>query len=145
MAAIITNLLTGGALSGVASVINSIRGKSPEDAAKLQQLQLQYAAEFQNAEIELVKAQLAVNQAEAGNVNMFVAGWRPFVGWVCGVGLGVQFLINPLFTWIAALAGQPVVFPSLDLGTLLTLLFGLLGLGAMRTVEKVQGVVGTGH
>jgi hypothetical protein len=75
---------------------------------------------------------------------MFVAGWRPFIGWVCGAGLATQFLVGPLFTWVAALLGKPVVFPVLDLSTLVTLLIGMLGLGGMRTLEKVNGVT-TGH
>jgi hypothetical protein len=87
-----------------------------------------------------MKGQVEIDKIEAANSNLFVAGWRPFIGWVCGVGLATQFLIGPLFTWIAAMFGKTVVFPVLDLGTLATLLFGMLGLSGMRTVEKVNGV-----
>ena len=90
----------------------------------------------------LVLAQIDVNKVEAASTNWFVAGWRPYVGWVCGTGLAFQFLIAPLGTWIAALAGHPVVFPPLDTGTLLTMLGGMLGIGGMRTYEKVKDAEG---
>ena len=92
------------------------------------------------AETDLAKGQLAVNQAEAASGNGFVGGWRPFIGWVCGTGLAFQFLVAPLGTWGAALAGHPVAVPDLDMSTLSTLLIGMLGLGGMRTLEKIQGV-----
>lgn len=145
--AAIFNALAGGGLTGVAKIIDSIRGKSPEDAAKLaqiaadtEQLQMKYAGEFSAQQTDLIKSQIAVNQVEATNDNIFVSGWRPFVGWVCGSGLAIQFIIAPVSSWIAALLDHPIAFPTLDLGTLLTLLFGLLGLGGLRTVEKIRGI-----
>lgn len=96
------------------------------------------------ASLALIQAQTDTNRAEAASPSMFVAGWRPFVGWVCGTGFGVQFVIGPMCEWAAGLAGHPIKFPQLDLGTMMPLLFGLLGLGGMRTFEKVQGV-NSGH
>lgn len=109
--------------------------------AKLELLKMQQSGELAKlaADTDLMKDQLAVDQAEASNSNMFVAGWRPFIGWVCGAGLAFQFLANPLLTWATSLYGKTVAVPSLDLGTLLTLLFGMLGLGYMRTQEKLAG------
>lgn len=155
MGGMIGSLLAGGGIKGagegIASVIDAIKGKNPGDAAKLseiaaqtEQLRMKYAAEFDQAQTGLVSSQIQVNEAEATNQSIFVSGWRPFVGWVCGSGLAVQFILSPMVTWGAALAHHPVVFPSLDLGTLMTLLFGLLGLGGMRTYEKVNGV-NAGH
>lgn len=117
-----------------------------KQAATLQLLQLQQTGALAQltADTDLAKGQLAVDQAEAANPNMFVAGWRPFVGWVCGAGLAYQFIVSPFLTWGSDLFGHKVVGPSLDLGTLVTLLFGMLGLGAMRTVEKVNGI-NAGH
>ena len=106
-----------------------------QDAAKLELLKLQ-----QSGELAQITGQLEINKVEAASSSVFVAGWRPFVGWVCGSGLAVQFLVAPILTWGAALAGHPVAFPSLDMGTLLALLGGLLGIGGMRTVEKINGV-----
>jgi hypothetical protein len=92
------------------------------------------------AQWDNAKAQAAVNQVEAASSSVFVSGARPFIMWVCGVGLAMQFLVSPMLTWGAALFGKTVVLPPLDMGTLLTLLLGLLGLGGMRTVEKIKGV-----
>lgn len=91
------------------------------------------------AETKVAEAQAATNTAEAQSGNLFIAGWRPFIGWVCGTGLAFQFVVAPIATWAAALYGKPIAFPALDLGTLMTLLFGMLGLGAMRTTEKLKG------
>lgn len=110
--------------------------------AKMEMFKLQQAGELAvlDKEAQIILAQLEVNKTEAASSSLFVSGWRPFVGWVCGSGLAFQFLIAPLATWIATLAGHPVEFPSLDMGTLMTLLAGMLGLGGLRTYEKEKGV-----
>lgn len=104
-------------------------------AAKLELLKMQ-----QSGELAQITAQTEINKVEAANTNMFVSGWRPAVGWVCALGLSMQFLIAPIATWGVSLLGYSVVFPQLDMGTLLTLLGGMLGLGGLRTVEKMNGV-----
>lgn len=111
-------------------------------AAQLEAMKLAQAGEFKDIDTQLQRdlAQIGVNQAEAASPDFFRAGWRPFVGWICGVGLAVQFLVGPLATWGSGLAGHPLAFPSLDMGTLMTLLAGMLGLGTLRTAEKVRGV-----
>lgn len=110
-----------------------------KDKAKLALLQLQ-----QQGELTQITGQLEVNKVEAASNSTFVAGWRPFIGWICGTALASDMIIRPLLTWGAALCGKVVSYPSLDMGTLLTLLAGMLGFGAMRTVEKTQGV-SSGH
>lgn len=92
------------------------------------------------AAVSIVQGQLEVNKAEASNPSVFVSGARPFIMWICGVGLAMQFLVSPLLQWGAAMFGKVVVLPPLDMGTLLTLLLGMLGLGGMRTFEKFKGV-----
>lgn len=92
----------------------------------------------------MVQQQTDTNKTEASSPSVFVAGWRPFVGWVCGSGFGVQFVIGPLVEWMAALFGHPVKFPQMDLGTMMPMLLGMLGLGGMRSYEKEQGV-NSGH
>lgn len=83
---------------------------------------------------QLMQGQVDVNKVEASNPRLFVSGWRPFIGWICGFGLGYQFLIYPiLFAWYPKIQ-------QLDMGTLLTLLAGLLGLAGYRTYEKRIGV-----
>jgi hypothetical protein len=109
--------------------------RSEQDAAKLDILKTQIANEFQ-----LQLGQIEVNKTEAANQNLFVAGWRPAIGWVCAIALGYQYLIRPLLAWSMAISGHPIPpMPSLD-SNLWELMFGLLGLGALRTVEKVKGV-----
>lgn len=147
MSSALVNILSGGLLDGISKVINSIRGKNPEDAAKLEQLKMQYQADFIQAQIEQRKAdiqelqmQADVNKVEAASPSVWVSGWRPGIGWVCGSALAFQFVLGPLMTWVAALAGHPIVVPKLDMGDLITLLLGMLGLGSMRTAEKIKGI-----
>ncbi len=106
------------------------------DAAKLEMFKAQQAGAFKelDQEFDLAKAQIAVNAVEAQSASVFTSGWRPFIGWICGSGLAYQFLIYPILV-----AFQPKIV-QLDMGTLLTLLMGMLGLGAMRTAEKFKGV-----
>lgn len=100
-------------------------------------------SDLQNKLVDQITAQIDVDKQEAANANLFVSGWRPFIGWVCGAGLLCQYLIGPIFTWINAIySTHPTPFPPLDLGTLLTLLLGMLGLGGLRSYEKVNGAVG---
>lgn len=117
--------------------------KKLEAQARANELQLQLVREgthAERAELELAKGQVAVNVAEASHGSRWTSGWRPFIGWVCGAGFAVQFVVGPLGEWLARLAGHDVAFPPLDTNTMLPLLFGMLGLGTMRTFEKTRGV-----
>jgi hypothetical protein len=82
------------------------------------------------------KWQALTNQIEATHRSMFVAGWRPFIGWICGIGIGCHFVFFPIIHWGAALAGRTLDMPELAFGELMTLVISLLGLGATRTYEK---------
>jgi len=104
-------------------------------AAKLELFRLQ-----QSGELAMIAGQMEINKVEAANPSVFVSGWRPAIGWICGAGFGVQFVIGPLAEWGSALYGHPVKFPQMDTGTMMPLLLGMLGLGGMRTAEKIQGV-----
>lgn len=121
----------------------------PDPAQKAQAtmdlLKAQQEGEFKLMDQQLAMAQMqgTTNTAEAGSQSIFVAGWRPFVGWVCGAGFAMVFVVGPLLEWIANLFGHAIKFPILDASTLTTLLLGMLGLGTMRTVEKVQGAPDT--
>jgi hypothetical protein len=140
----IGSLASGGLFTGISTLINTIRGKSPEDAAKLAELAAKYQSDILSTDIQSRQAQADINKVEASSSSLFVAGWRPCIGWVCGLGLFTQFVVAPLVTWVASILKHPVVFPALDMGTLLTLLLGMLGLGTMRSYEKVNGV-NSGH
>lgn len=85
-------------------------------------------------QVDLAKTQTDTNTEEAKSSNWWVAGWRPYIGWVCGTGLGYQLLVYPILVGFV-----PSVVP-LDTGTLLTLLLGMLGLCGMRSFEKSKGV-----
>jgi len=86
------------------------------------------------------KAQTDVNAAEAQSSSLFVAGWRPLIGWICGASLAWQFVVMPMGLWSAAVFGVHLPTPpSLD-GMLWELMFGLLGMGGLRTFEKIKGV-----
>ena len=90
---------------------------------------------------ELAKGQLAINKEEAKSGNIFIAGWRPFIGWSCGVALVWHFIAAPFIIFFAALfvATLPPL-PEFDMGSLMTVLMGMLGLGSLRTFEKYKKV-----
>jgi hypothetical protein len=103
--------------------------------AKLKLLELQ-----QNGELAIMTSQTDINKTEASNGSVFVSGWRPAIGWVCALALAYQYLLRPLMTWGFMAAGYnfpPMV--GLD-ENLWQLMMGMLGLGGLRTFEKVQGV-----
>ena len=104
-------------------------------SAKLELMKLQ-----QSGELAQIAGQMDINKAEATNPSLFVSGWRPGIGWVCGAGFAVQFVVGPLAEWGSTIYGHPVKFPQMDMGTMMPLLLGMLGLGGMRTAEKIQGV-----
>ncbi len=108
-------------------------------AAELELKRLEAEGTFgQRAALELAKLQAGTNTVEAGT-DRFRGGWRPAIGWTCAAALALQFVVMPVATYAAALAGHHLPpAPSLD-GVLWELLFGMLGLGALRTVEKVKG------
>ena len=98
-----------------------------------------------DADMKLALGQLDVDKAEA-TTDLFRGGWRPGAGWVCVLGLAYQFLLMPLLPWIAHVAGANVPpLPTIDIGTLFTLLAGMLGLGTLRTAEKLKGVQKKNH
>lgn len=109
-----------------------------KDAREKAQAELFKAA--QDQEFQLALGQLKVNEAEASNPNMFVAGWRPFIGWTCGIGLVYNFIVYPLLLWGVAVYGAQITPPPLFSDNLLELVLGMLGLGALRTYEKWKGV-----
>lgn len=90
---------------------------------------------------EQVMGQLEVNKAEAQHRSIFVAGWRPFIGWTCGIALMAHFVLFPATDFIVAYLGYDVPpMPAFDMESLMTVLLGMLGLGGMRSFEKLKGV-----
>jgi hypothetical protein len=113
-------------------------------------LELQQTGELARlaADTDLAKLQIQTNIEEAKSGNVFIAGWRPFVGWTCGFAFAYAYLLLPFMQFLAFTFGsaemvkQLALLPELDLAGMLPVLFGMLGLGALRSVEKVKNVEG---
>ena len=103
-------------------------------AAELELLKL-----TQSGDLQTVLAQLEINAKEAAHPSLFVAGWRPFVGWCCGLGLAYATMGHNILSWLAVARGWPVP-PAVDSDVLIYTLGGLLGIAGLRSVEKVKGV-----
>jgi len=108
------------------------------NARELAKEELNKAVLEQGFQIDL--AQLNINNTEAQSDNIFKSGWRPFVGWVCGIAFGLQFLIFPLANWFLMAFGHIAIAVPFNMDMLMYALGGLLGLGSMRTYEKMKGV-----
>jgi|TARA_R110002020_G_scaffold180216_1_gene374485 hypothetical protein len=85
-------------------------------------------------------AQLEVNKQEASHRSLLVAGWRPFVGWTCGLALFYTYLVQPMATFVLAQTGHLIQLPPVDLSAMMPVLLGMLGLGGLRSFEKYKGV-----
>jgi hypothetical protein len=113
-------------------------------AAQMELLKLQQSGELAKlaAETDLAKGQLAVNVEEAKSASIFISGWRPAVGWTCAAGLAYVAVLEPLARFCAAMLGYDGAFPVIDTTITLQVLLGMLGLGGLRSLEKVKGAEG---
>ena len=124
-------------LPAVTDVIGRFLPEDKEARAKAErQLEQQLATHL--AKIDL--AQLDINKTEAAHRSVFVSGWRPFIGWSCGVALAWSYVVTPILTFILAQTGYLVQLPSMNLGEMMPVLMGMLGLGGLRTFEKFKKV-----
>ncbi len=125
----------------VEAVQGAVSGMGPADLEKLKELDLQFQKDMADIGIKIDLAQIDVNKEEAKSGSVFVSGWRPFVGWCCGVAFAYAAILEPLMRFVAAVFfGYVGVFPVIDTWLTLQVLFGILGLGAMRMQEKKAGV-----
>lgn len=108
--------------------------KVEADKAKAELLSMQV-----QGELNQLMGQLEINKEEAKNPNWFVSGWRPAAGWVSVFGLTYEFIMQPLLSWASIIVHIPVP-PAIDVDTLMVLLGSLLGIGGLRTIDKVKGV-----
>lgn len=110
--------------------------------AKLKVMEMAQRGELAqlDADLKMATGQMEVNKAEAQHQSLFVAGWRPAIGWVCGAAFAFKFILGPSAVVLMAMLGQPITLPEFDFSEMSTILLGMLGLGTLRTVEKVKGV-----
>jgi hypothetical protein len=104
-------------------------------AAKLQLMQLQM-----NGELTQITGQMDINKSEASNTSVFVSGWRPFIGWVCGAACAWNWIGLPVAGFALTMAGHPLSLHPADISEMMPVLMGMLGLGGLRTFEKLNGV-----
>ena len=124
-------------------LIDTFLNKFVADKDLAAKLALQARSEEFQGNIQLLTGQMAVNQEEAKSTNWFVAGWRPWVGWICGAGLAYAVLIEPLARFVAqVLFKYTGPFPVIDTTLTMQVLIGMLGLGTMRTWEKTKDAEG---
>ena len=93
---------------------------------------------------KLKEKQLDINKVEAGHRSIFVSGWRPFLGWISGLSIGYVYLFQPILDMILQMFGVEVDWVVLDLGQLMPLILGILGLGGLRSFEKAKGLTKQG-
>lgn len=108
------------------------------DPAQKAKAEMDMMVLLQTQDLQKVLGQLQINAAEAASTSPFVAGWRPFIGWCCGLGFLWATIGQPCLAWFASSRGWPPP-PAIDTDVLLYVLGGMLGLGTLRTVEKVKG------
>ena len=120
----------------VVGIAGSVLNKFVADKNLKMQLEHELKTQLQTANL----AQIEVNKIEASSKNWFVAGWRPFVGWTCGVALAYHFVLSPILAFVLVLAGVDTPMPEFEFSQLSTILMGMLGLGGLRSYEKMKGV-----
>lgn len=122
-------------------IIGDVLNKFLPDEQKAAEAQQAIEAALIANAAQINLAQLEVNKVEAGSRNVFVAGWRPFIGWTCGLAFFWQFVGMPVTVFALGVLDKPVPeLPVFDFGPLMTVLLGMLGLGGLRTYEKLKGV-----
>ena len=126
-------------LSSLIGPVSALLDKAIPDKDLKEKLAHEIATMAERHTHEQVQAQLEINKTEAAHKNLFVAGWRPACGWVCVFGMAGNFLVIPLANMTLELLETGVKVPMIDLSTMLPVLMGMLGLGGLRTFEKVKG------
>ena len=122
-------------------VIGDVIGRFlPEDKEAAAKAKREIEAELTKNLAQIDLAQLDINKAEGQHRSMFVAGWRPFIGWTCGVALAYTYVMQPILVFILAQSGYLVQLPIMDLTVMMPVLLGMLGLGGLRSFEKFKGV-----
>jgi hypothetical protein len=121
--------------------VSNLLDKFVEDKDQKARLAHDLATMAERHAHELAQGQIEINKQEASHRSMFVAGWRPFIGWSCGVALAWHFVLQPVVVFAVAYLGVDIpALPTFDMDSLMTVLLGMLGLGGLRTFEKTKGL-----
>jgi hypothetical protein len=120
-------------IGSVADLASTVISKIWPDKTEAEKQQLAAA-------VSLIQGQLEINRAEAASPSVFVSGWRPAIGWVCGLACAWNWVGLKIAIYAAAYLGHPLALAPADLGEMMPVLLGMLGLGGLRTVEKINGV-----
>lgn len=128
-----------GALEGAGSFARDMRSAITGDIDPERKAELE--ARAQEIEAAAARAQAELNKAEAQSGSLFVAGWRPFLGWVFGVIIALHYLVKPIAEWVLRVVEPEMLpLPAFDLGDIWPVLIGMLGFGGLRTIEKAKGI-----
>ena len=128
-------------LNSLIAPATQILDKFVEDKDQKAELAHELATMADRLAHEQQLAQISVNKAEAVSGSLFKGGWRPFVGWVCGVAFFYHFVLQPIIIFVLTVAGVDIPdLPKFEMNTLLTVLGGLLGIGGLRSYEKTKGL-----
>ena len=125
-------------LNALIGPVTGLLDKFIEDKDQKAALAHEIATMSQKYAQESAKGQMAINEVEAAHKSLFVSGWRPFIGWTCGLGMFGNFITIPFSNFVLALLELDIVIPLVPLETMMPVLMGMLGLGAMRTFEKTR-------
>ena len=110
----------------------------PEDKAARMQADMEFLRMAADGELKQIIAQLEINAKEAAHPSVFTSGWRPFFGWICGVGFAYAVIVQHIMAWVALIKGWPAP-PDINIELLWVVITGLLGIGGMRSFDKVRG------
>jgi hypothetical protein len=127
-------------LGSLVQPVTGLLDKFIEDKDQKNQLAHEISTMAERHAQELAKGQLEINKAEAQSRNVFIAGWRPFIGWTCGVAMAYNYVIHPILMFTLAQFNYLVAIPALDLSEMMPVLMGMLGLGGLRSFEKYKGI-----
>ena len=128
-------------LQALIGPVTGLLDKFIEDKDQKNALAHEIATMAEKQAHEIALAQIEVNKIEAQSPSLFKSGWRPFLGWVCAAAFAYHFLMQPLVVFGLAYGGyDPIDLPEFDMGSMMTVLMGMLGLGGLRTYEKQKGL-----
>ncbi len=128
-------------LQALIGPVTGLLDKVIEDKDQKAALAHEIATMSERHALELAKGQLEINKAEAASGSVFKGGWRPFIGWVCGIAFAYHFVLQPFIIFGVSVAGVEIpALPEFDMGSLMTVMMGMLGLGGLRSFEKTKGI-----